>query len=215
MDDPDARDDRSSCPTAAGRAIGGLPLSLLRYCGLPWDGHPPETWSFEYFDRVPTGDHPNRIDPVDVLSAGALHAGLSRADLAYFIDHADEIAAWLDQAPTDVRLHEATAAQRAHLKELPTVGGAQLSLLTKVLHRKRPALVPMLDRPLIDRYRPVTGERNAAAAWVPLVDAIAADLAEDPNSVYFEVLRRTMENETGVPISRLRLFDIALWMEGR
>ena len=200
---------------AAGREIPDFEDRLRRYCGLPWSGGPPEVWAFEYFDRVPTGEDPNAIDRVDVLAAGALHVGLSRDDLAFFTRHAGAIGAWLRAAPEDVPLHEATDAQLAHLCLLPELGGPQLSLLTKVLHRKRPALVPMIDRPLIDRYRPITGERSASAAWAPLLDALVADLTNESNALLLSILGVSVDTESRVTLSRLRRFDIAVWMEGR
>jgi hypothetical protein len=172
-------------------------------------------WAFEYFDRVPAGGDPNTIDRVDVLAAGALHVGLSRADLTLFTEHAAQIEEWLRAAPVDVPLHEATDTHLDHLQQLPQFGGPQFSLLTKVLHRKRPALVPMIDRPLIDRYRPITGERSATAAWAPLLDALIADLSNELNALLLSIFGVTVTAETGVTLSRLRVFDIAVWMEGR
>lgn len=115
----------------------------------------------------------------------------------------------------DVPLHEATDGHLAHLRLLPELGGPQFSLLTKVLHRKRPALVPMIDRPLIDRYRPITGERSATPAWAPLLDALIADLSNELNALLLAIFGVTVTGETGVALSRLRAFDIAVWMEGR
>jgi hypothetical protein len=200
---------------AAGRQIPDFEDRLRRYCGLPWSGGPPEVWAFEYFDRVPTGEDPNTIDRIDVLAAGALHAGLSRDDLTFSTHHATDIAEWLQEAPVDVPLHEATDAHLAHLRLLPELGGPQFSLLTKVLHRKRPALVPMIDRPLTDRYRPITGERSASTAWAPLLDALVADLSNELNALLLSIVGVTVTTETGVALSRIRAFDIAVWMEGR
>jgi hypothetical protein len=200
---------------AAGRQVLDFEDRLRRYCGLPWSGGPPEVWAFEYFDRVLTGEDPNTIDRVDVLAAGALHVGLSRDDLTFFARHAIDIEEWLRAAPVEVPLHEATDAHLAHLRLLPELGGPQFSLLTKVLHRKRPALVPMIDRPLIDRYRPITGERSASTAWGPLLDALIADLSNELNALLLSIFGVTVTAETGVALSRLRAFDIAVWMEGR
>ena len=199
----------------AGKQIPDFEDRLRRYCGLPWSGGPPEVWAFEYFDRVPTGGDPNTIDRVDVLAAGTLHAGISRDDLTFFTHHATDINEWLQAAPVNVPLHEATDDQLAHLQLLPKLGGSQFSLLTKVLHRKRPALVPMIDRPLIDRYRLITGVRSASKAWGPLLDALVVDLSNELNALLLSIFGATVTTETGVALSRLRAFDIAVWMEGR
>ena len=197
---------------AAGRPITDLEDRLRRYCGLSWSGGPPEVWAFDYFDRLPTGD---QVDRIDVLAAGALHRGLSRDDLEFFVVHADELNAWLAWIPDDVPLHRAKPEVIAHLEALAEIADLNLPLVSKVLHRHRPALVPMVDRHLLDRYRPITGERSATAAWPSLVRALAADLAEPANEVILEIYRRSLITATGVDISRLRVLDIAVWMEGR
>ena len=93
------------------------------------------------------------------------------------------------------------------LDRLPGVAdGIDLSLLTKVLHRKRPALIPMLDRSLVDWYRHHLNARGAAA-WPELVRALAADLRLNEDAL--RSLRLI------APLTDLRIADISIWMENR
>ena len=110
---------------AAGRPITDLEDRLRRYCGLSWSGGPPEVWAFDYFDRLPTGD---QVDRIDVLAAGALHRGLSRDDLEFFVVHADELNAWLAWIPDDVPLHRAKPEVIAHLEALAEIADLNLPL---------------------------------------------------------------------------------------
>ncbi len=201
--------------TAGGRAIGDPETQIRRYCGLEWDGHPPETWAFQFFDRLQPSGRPDEVDHQDVLAAGVLHHGLSRDELAFFVERATELDGWVRSLPDDVSLDEADDTLIAHLAAISRIEHAPLSLLTKVLHRKRPALVPLLDRPLIDRYRMVTGERAATKAWGPLLVAMRDDLRNVANARTLSSCARLVEVEVGVRLSRLRLMDIAIWMAGR
>ena len=51
--------------------------------------------------------------------------------------------------------------------------GTSLSLASKVLHRKRTWLIPIIAPDVIDRYRPLTGQRRATEAWSPLLECLA------------------------------------------
>lgn len=185
---------------------------VLRYCGLPWDGNSPETWAFRYYDAIETD--PTVVMPEDVVCAGALHPGISRDDLTYFWDHRDQLTSWLDRFPVDMQLQNADEATISQLAELPSLfRGPSLSLLTKVLHRKRPWLIPMIDREVIDWYRPLTGQRRAVDAWSPLLHHLADDLRtnRDPLAEFRFVLYMLH----GLSLSDLRTADIVIWMGGQ
>lgn len=195
----------------ADRSIGPVSDRLRRYCGLRWSGGDPETWAYRYYDKLVDTD-PHRLLPVDVLSAAAMHSGLSRSDLGWFNEHTDEVDAWLAGTPDGDLADAGPGAVDQLVKLVGLAEGTQLSLLTKVLHRKRPQLVPIAERRLLDLYRPVTGERSAVAAWPALVTALAADLRNDSN-------RRILECATASlaltrPLSTLRAADICVWLGG-
>ncbi|HXH57648.1 DUF6308 family protein [Iamia sp.] len=205
----------------AGHPIEGARDSIRRYCGLPWTGGAPETWAFAYYDQVDTA-RADRVDPVDVLAASALQRGLSRDDMTFFAGHGSRstpglIEQWLFDVPSEARLESAGPKDLWALEQLTTWEAAPgLALLTKVLHRKRPNLIPLIDRATIDWYRPVTAERRAERAWPALMRAIGEDLAMTgvgaANRFWLASMAVEIAKETGRQVSFLRLVDISIWM---
>ncbi|HZJ07582.1 MAG TPA: DUF6308 family protein [Nocardioidaceae bacterium] len=176
---------------------------LRRYVGLPWSGGKPEVWAYRYFDILPDPD-PSDVLPQDVLAAAALHPKLTQRDLVWFVDQRDRLRDFLASTPND-DLADSNPERLDVLLDFAGTG-VELSLLTKVLHRKRPRLIPLLDRRLVDWYRFKLAARGAAA-WPELTRALATDLAAN----------RTALNELGelVPLTHVRVADIAIWMEGQ
>ena len=200
----------------AGRPIPDALHQIRRYCGLPWSGGASETWAYEYFDSVPTGpgDLPG---PPDLLSAAALHPGFGRPEMAFFNDAgAEACEQWLGRLPSDLDLADADEGILTHLATLTEIAdGKWLSVMSKVVHHKRPRLVPLFDRAIVDWYRPVTGERGVAA-WPGLVRAMHSDLAAPDNRRWLAGVREELALELSGPVpSDLRLMDIAIWMSGR
>lgn len=197
--------------------LGGRPLEnaldrVRRYCGLGWSGGAPETWAFAYYDSIHTA--PARVTPVDVVSTSALHPGIKRTDLAFFAEQQELIHEWLDRIPTDIPLQDASDDLLEHLATLSNWPSApHLTFVTKVVHRKRPALIPLVDRHIVDHYRPLTGERRAEAAWPSLLQQIRADLRGRAGVVLGDWAAQ-ISSETGISVSALRILDIAVWMGG-
>ncbi|MBK5221562.1 MAG: hypothetical protein JJE52_01530 [Acidimicrobiia bacterium] len=196
----------------AGRPVPRTWDRVRRYCGLEWSGGPPEVWAYGYYDTISTD--PGAVDPLDVLSTAALHPGLSRADLAFFAEQRLEIEAWIAPLPLGLGLADADDATLEHLERLAVWPAAPtLALLSKVLHRKRPELIPLVDRHVVDWYRPVTGERSAPRAWPLLLRAMRHDLAD--NAQAFDTLGTATVSRLDQRMSDLRIADIALWMGSR
>ena len=199
----------------AGRQVEHVWDRLSRYCGLPWSGGPAETWAYPYFDAIEATNAADEVLPVDVVATAALHPGLSRADLAFFWEQADRVAELLSSLPRDLVLRDANDEQLDHLGELAGWEDAPpLSLVSKVLHRKRPGLIPLVDRELLDWYRPITGERSAVGAWPGLLVALRSDLAGQ-NGLLLAILNAYLERQLGRQLSHVRLVDIVIWMGGR
>jgi hypothetical protein len=209
----------NSTNDATGLVLAGRPIDsheawtrVFRYCGLPWDDNPPETWAFRYFDAVDT--HPDLVTTTDMACAGVLHPGLTRNDLGWFWEHRRELDDWLAGIPVDASLRDHDDATHTALVELPALAsGTSLSLVTKVLHRKRPWLIPMIDREVIDWYRPLTGQRRAVDAWEPLLEHLAEDLRT--NREQLAELRAVLLLLHGISITDLRTVDVVIWMGGQ
>lgn len=198
-------------------AAGGRPIReaedlIERYCGLRWSGGDDETWAFRYFDLIPDSS-PDEITPVDVVTCAALHPGLKQSDLAWFWDHHLQLRNALAAFPNDLDLAAAPGSITQALQQLPAeLLGVDLALLSKVLHRKRPRLIPMLDRSLLNQYRDQLSGRGARA-WPDLVLAMQADLTLQENQVTLQQVQdRLLQGLAHAP-SALRLLDIAVWMQ--
>jgi hypothetical protein len=204
---------------AAGREIPDALDRIRRYCGLPWTGGPPETWAWAYYDEVPSVTQ-DTVEALDVLAAGALHSGLRRDELEFFKTNRRQLDSYLRELPADEALNDAAQDTLAVLDELPTrfpqIG---LALLSKVLHRKRPHLIPLVDHEIADHYRMVTGERSAVTAWPKLLRSVQADLSSNLSRVALELIADELRQEmadsyAAATVTDVRLFDIAVWMGG-
>jgi hypothetical protein len=143
-----------------------------------------------YYDALSERREDDVVRPVDVLSTAALHPGLRWRDLQYFSWEASRLQAWLDGHPG-------------------------LSILSKVLHAKRPCLIPILDRTLTDWYRPISSRRGESA-WQDCVRLLHGDLAAPSNRTILRAIRSELGVELGAVIpSELRIADIAIWMQVR
>lgn len=197
--------------TLAGRPVARADDLVRRYCGLTWSGGAPEVWAYKYFDDVATDPH--EIGPADVTATAALHPQLSAADLRYFAAHSTDLEHFLAGLPQDIDLADASDGIIEQLTSLESVDGVSLGLATKVLHRKRPKLIPLVDRHVIDWYRPITGERSARRAWPRLIKELQADL--QLNQSQFQEIHANVDPDLNTPLSSLRALDIALWMGSR
>ena len=142
----------------AGRSVVHARDQIRRYCGLAWSGGGTEVWAYQYYDTVPTGpdDDPG---PPDTLAAAALHPGFGRPEMVFFNEGGYQLLQyWLRVLPRDVDLADADPGCVAHLAQLSSLSeGKWLSVLSKVAHHKRPRLVPLFDRAIVDWYRPTPG----------------------------------------------------------
>jgi hypothetical protein len=203
-----------------GRVVPDAIDVVRRYAGLDWSGGGPEVWAFQYFDRIPAVLD-NVVSPVDVLCAASMHPGLSRDDLAFFVDQKDELSAWLDVVDPNLTLWDSDDRVLRNVESLASFEPAvTLSLLTKVLHRKRPRLIPLLDRHVVDFYRPITGERRPVLAWPGLLRAIRADLGSPELRLLVQTAAEmsgamTRVGDADATIGLLRFIDIAIWMSAR
>ena len=190
--------------TLGGRRITDAADLLRRYCGLRWSGGEPEVWAYSYYDALHDTDS-NDVGPIDVLAAAALHPKISRADLEWFARHRKTLQGFLVHMPEGVDLADADPTL---VNAIPTLAGrgVELSLLSKVLHRKRPKLIPLLDRTLTGWYRRQL-RTQSAAAWPDLVRALAEDLRGNADEI--EALRPI------APLTDLRIADIVIWMESQ
>lgn len=128
----------------------------------------------------------------------------------------------LDQLSPDLSLVNATAADLALIGALfegidaGRLAGAKATTLSKILHRKRPALIPLQDARVRSCYQrdddprlPIVPDRTWEAFTAELAREIQTDLASQHDE--FAQLANLAR---GVAVSPLRAFDIIAWSCG-
>jgi hypothetical protein len=121
-------------------------------------------------------------------------AGLRFADL-----HPDVVAGKDGEAPPEWQ------AFRACLTAVQPCKGLWSTAVTKILHRKRPDLVPINDS-LVRRFY------KAGSNYTPLFVSIHGELNDDETSEMLEKLGARHTTPSGRPMTQLRALDIIVWM---
>ncbi len=185
---------------------------VLRYCRTEYD----------YYDAVPRG-HPDEVEPVDVLATVGLNSRLDTATKVRTVHRAmaTTVNPVLRRIPPEATIDDAAAM--ASLHELITAAMTSkfvlLATATKVLHRKRPALVPIMDSVVVAHY--VQGETEKALlsrAWTSrpaaaevaqlVVGRLRQDLAGRREEL--EGFRVGLRNE-GFLLTTVRILDVLVW----
>jgi len=206
--------DLASIELTSGCEITSPYDRLRRFCVAEYD----------YYDAIPPTD-PNRIDPVDVLATvsvnsfinsatkiQAVHRGIAEACepiLATIPEDAD----LLTFDPSFTRLEEL-------LHAAVQVRWVLVPVATKVLHRKRRFLIPMLDSVMIRHYlappefaalRPKTEDkRRAAHVAVTVLERFRQDLRDAIGPI--GQIRASLAGE-GFDLSPVRILEILAWTE--
>jgi hypothetical protein len=91
--------------------------------------------------------------------------------------------------------------------------GVRGTIVSKVLHRKRPDLVPIYDSRIFEAYTaPGVLPRTLDRSWQEFMRLLCTQMREDlrAESTSFSELQLAAE-EVGAPISKLRILDILVW----
>lgn len=110
---------------------------------------------WEWYDGVSTKS--NVIDPVDFAITIAMNSRATADRMKSFMARSDRLGQLLRKIPNSLCLTRETPPsvfdRVAELfDEACKASGTALAVASKVLHRKRPALIPMLDRVIVDRH---------------------------------------------------------------
>lgn len=195
-------------------------VTLLRtYFGL--DGS--RAFAGAYFDTLGADEtDPNDITPVDLVALATLSVpikGYPAIDLLSpkFRSRAREL---LNEIPVDVSIESPDAM--VHLAENGVSPAAQLWKLiaditglgnvstSKLLARKRPALIPVYDD-VIDRQLKLGA--TTTAMWSKFHEWVNRD--EEGFTLFMHA--ETLKSKAMLPnhVTPLRTIDVALWMDGR
>jgi hypothetical protein len=198
----------------SGPQITGAVDRMLRFCRE----------EFPYYDGLPRGD-PDCIEPLDVLAAVAVN-GFYGANASMIRSVHRGLAAGCDPllltipVNSDLLTHDPSLGRvSALLHAAVQAPRVLIPVATKVLHRKRPALIPMLDNVVLAHYLRTSPTRlpgatqdkaRAAGVAIDAMRLFRADLEAAQIEIASVVDALAGEGYAHSPV---RVLEILLWTE--
>jgi hypothetical protein len=124
-----------------------------------------------------------------------------------------EIRAGVDllEIPEDAPIPDEPAIGRA-VTAICRVPWSKLSVATKILHKKRPGLIPILDSVVEGHYWPRWCPTERGRSWGDYAIALTRLIHRDIVSVAGELQEfRCALRERGTPLSGCRILDVLMW----
>lgn len=158
---------------------------------------------------------PATFGEADLRSANRDGARISAAEIAAILEHRGSIERALRAIAPETSLASAARtlpwAPLRHLFDaFADIRGVGFSKVTKTLHRKRPALIPILDS-VVQRYLEddaTGGDAPFGERALMLVRAYKRDL--DRNGVAVRATRRELARR-GYELTDVRVLDLVIW----
>lgn len=183
-----------------------------------------DRFGYPAYDSFGSEGGPWQISDADLVAPVLLNAEMNSRTFYALEGIRDHLENWLLMVPLDARLSEAGPAELAQLGELFSVldsdnlpVDARGSLLAKVMHRKRPAFIPLYDRFVDYCYRgaenaPIPKDRTRGwRAFLPLLGQGIINDLHTGQEFFGEVAALAR----GPVITELRALDIVAWHAGR
>jgi len=179
---------------------------------------------YAYYDAIPSAD-PNRIDPLDVLVTVAMNSYVDRAVKVRRVHqglagNCDQLLAALPEEADLLDLHRWNEPLRALLHAAVQAPFVLIPVATKVLHRKRRFLIPMLDNVVLNHYLsspdlsrllPATQDKKRAAnAAMEALARFRVDLVHAQDGI--KSLRSSLARESFL-MTPIRVLEILIWTE--
>lgn len=197
----------------------GDAAGLLRaYFDAP-DGMPRFTGS--RFERFAGGgdreDIANVVTADDIIAVSMLSVHVPGGSALRVLGDIDgsvsrEISRCLAMLPTDLELADAKDSQLAPADELWTVvrrrGKVGRTTTSKLLARKRPKLLPVLDSVVVDAVG------HNFSVKTDFYRSLRSTLNDDCSQLRNRLRRLRYESGIDADISDIRIFDVVVWMDG-
>lgn len=180
-----------------------------------------EEWA--YYDGLPDRD-PMHILPDDVLATVAMNSRVNDAAKVRSVhrgmaEACDPVLALIPPGADLLSFDPELDLAKLLFDAACGASGVLMPVATKVLHRKRPAFIPMLDNVVMFAYLDAMGlgdlraktqdGTTAGGVGVAVLHAFRADLAAalDPLSTTAARL-----DTAGTPVTALRLLEVSIWI---
>lgn len=175
-------------------------------------------YAYPAYDRLITNGSAQLVDG-DLLAPALIGVHIDAGRFSLLREMLPALEAVADLP--DVPLHEAdedhvlcVAGLFGILDEPRYAGrGVRGTVVSKVLHRKRPDLVPLYDSRIFEAYTaPGALPRSTDRAWADFIADLCRQMRDDlrAESEAFDALEQ-LAAEEGSPVTRLRILDILVW----
>lgn len=188
--------------------------------------HGKSKWAYPAYDTYDRGHATGPLTDADLLAPLLLNVNrISIATYEALQARVPELQAVLDQIPVDLSLREAGAAHLNLLGQLfavldgSRIRGARGTVLSKLLHRKRPAFIPLYDKKVGWVYQdsgtgaPVPRSK-AERPWAEFAVLYAAAVQRDLDAAWETWQEITTFARPDARITPLRALDIVAWRAG-
>ncbi len=179
---------------------------------------------FPAYDGLVTSDDPARLVDGDLLAPVLLGCPISPVAFASLKSREEELGEALAKIPPDLDLVESDSSQLELLAPLfaplgrgDGLRGVQGTMLSMVLHRKRPRFVPLYDTFIWRCYSGGEGapiEQDPARSWSRYIVLLAAAMRSDLRDA--ADFWHSLETPAGLPpVTPLRALDVVAGSVGR
>jgi hypothetical protein len=175
-------------------------------------------YAYPAYDRLVTNGSVVLVD-ADLLAPALIGAEVDRGRFSLLREMLPALSgvANLPAMPledADENVIDQVADLFAVLDEAPYAGkGVRGTILSKVLHRKRPDLVPLYDSRIFESYTaPGCLERSAHRSWRDFMTLLCLQMRDDlvAEAAAFDELVG-VAGDAGALLTRLRILDILVW----
>lgn len=170
---------------------------------------------YDYYDGIPSSD-PNHISPEDVIVTTAINSNLNAKKIRrVHREISEKCDPILAKIPVDAQLISDDLDEQTIedlFREACSVYGALMSVATKILHRKRRELIPILDNGVMEHYVGKTrvDSQDGGSASVMGMECLQL-FRRDLKATWNDLQGILAGNNFG--ISKVRALEALIWME--
>jgi len=172
--------------------------------------------SYEAYDLLDIAQD-NSLADLDILVANNIRARMDGRAFLSFKRNRERIERALDSLPVDVALDDPWAEEYSMWQAIENAYRAcwdehvREARVTKVLHKKRPQLIPLVDGLVVigRYYANYPGPRGGVPRMVAVTRRIREDMMRNTSAL--RELETALQDRD-IRLTRVRLFDVLLWM---